>query len=233
MNCKTARAMFSARLDGGLSYEEVRGFQDHLARCAGCAGEYAGLERTVRLVRSLPEVPAPSDFVQGVVRAARQAQPGNAVDRSSAAVWRERLRGFLEGFAWIGSPRFAAAALALGLVVGMTGSMLIFRPRSASIVESFSPGAALTQSSQPAPSSATPVASTPPAGTDETAPPSGPFDELVQEMLRRAGTTEEAVEDSVPDLDWGISPDAAAVGRQVHAGPGSGATRDGRVTRVF
>jgi predicted anti-sigma-YlaC factor YlaD len=228
MNCKATRELFSLRLDGALSFQEVRSFQDHLAQCTACSEEFVGFERTVGLVRSLPEVAPPAEFVQNVLRAARQAKAPSA---PMAPAWRERLSGIFETLVAAASPRAAVAALALGLIVGVGGSMVLFQSRAPRIETAAT--AADPSPVQTLPVSSLARSSSPATATTTTSPPSGQFEDLVQEMLRRAGTTEEVVEDSLPELEWGVSPDAGGMGRQVNAGSGSGSGRDGRVTRVF
>lgn len=238
MNCKTARLGFSLRLDGGLSYEETRAFQDHLRCCPACTREYAAFQRTVDFVRSLPEVPAPPTFVQDVVRAARMAQSADkpALPRVS---WLQQMGDRLGGFAWIGSPRFAVAAASLGLILGVGGSMLLFRaPASTAERGERAPATNLARAiGEPSiEGSAGSLNPSERSTAGATAPPSGPFEDLVQQMLVRAETSQDAAAvDSLPqqELDWGLSPDAGSMGRQVNAPKSSGQARAGRVSRVF
>jgi hypothetical protein len=218
-----------------MSYEETRAFQEHLAQCTECSKEYAAFERTVGLLRALPEVPAPASFVQDVVRAARRAQAGELP--AARTSWRERMAERFGGFAWIGTPRFAVAAAALGLILGVGGSMLLTRQPATPVVTAersmiSSPDAGTGEPVGPPDGSPTSIG----APVAETAaPPSGPFEDLVQQMLLRAEATQEAAVDSLPqqELDWGTSPGAGSMGRQVNTGETSVPAGSGRVTKVF
>jgi hypothetical protein len=71
----------------------------------------------------------------------------------------------------------------------------------------------------------------------EPAAPSGPFEDLVQEMLRRAEleNTEAKETENVPDLEWGPPLDTDIEGRRVGTSPETWRERDGRsrVTVAF
>ncbi len=89
----------STLVDGQLAAAERSAAQAHLAACAACAQRLAELEAVVRLLRALPEVEPPREFVLGRRRLA--AEP--------------RVRQLA---AWYGASRaFAAAAAALFLVL--------------------------------------------------------------------------------------------------------------------
>jgi anti-sigma factor RsiW len=234
MNCKTARGLFSLRLDEGLSYEEQRALTHHLDRCPGCAGELRKLERTVGLVRGLPEILPPDMFVQDVLRAARQVKGGAAI--ASSPSFGERLRDFVSGLEWLRSPRFAPAALALGLVVGVTASVLILHPHPAVEIAQQLP-ASSPKTTGPAVAVAPTAA--PIVGPASIPVASGPFEELVAQMKDRLeADTPGVAEDTTGSMNfqWGPTRDGAGIGQQVGAGPSSptsGNRRGGRVYVVF
>ena len=122
MNCKAARSLFSLQIDKYLSYEEERKLMQHLEQCTNCAAEYKAVQRTVGLVRDLPEIAPSETFVQDVLLAARKARQTAATPPSPGI--RERIRAFFASPSWAGSPLVAPAALVLGLAVGLSGTML-------------------------------------------------------------------------------------------------------------
>ncbi|MDM7915300.1 MAG: zf-HC2 domain-containing protein, partial [Candidatus Eisenbacteria bacterium] len=123
MNCKCARNLFSPRLDGQLDYREQHRLSEHLESCATCAAEFRKFERTVGLVRTLPEEQAPPEFLHDVLERVREARRV-PVPVEEPGLW-ERLRAGLVTLGW--SPRVAVAALSFGLVVGIGGSVLLLR----------------------------------------------------------------------------------------------------------
>lgn len=228
MNCKTARGLFSLRLDDGLSYEEQRRMTQHLDSCPRCMGEYHDLERTVGLLHDLPQIAAPSAFVQDVLRAARNL--GSEEDALSTApgVW-DRMRGWISSRVLEPTPRWALAAATLGLIVGVSGSMMIFHrspvPVAAERVESVSAPQASVESTNT------------PAAVSPSEMPSGPFEDLVQEMLGRVESTPtgEADSSSTPNPEWGAGWDPGVHGQAVGYGPTAprGRAREGSVSIVF
>ena len=223
MNCRTARSLFSLHLDRYLSYEEERNLMQHLGQCTTCAAEYKGVEQTVRWVRDLPGMPASETFLQDVIVAAREAR--RVAGNPPAPRLRGRLREVFAWPSWFGSPLVAPAALALGLAVGLGGTMLVSHgpaegPSAVQVVATSGDLAAEDDEVIEAP------------------PPSGPFEDLVQEMLRRAelektGPEEGEVLDE--DLKWGPPVDAEVQGRQVGTSTESWRDRDAgrRVTVAF
>jgi anti-sigma factor RsiW len=228
MNCKIARGLFSLRLDDGLSYEEQRRLSQHLDSCSNCMEEYRGLERTVGLLHSLPEIEASGTFLQDVLRAARQTQ-GEGLPASSAPGLWERFRGWASSAVLDPAPRWAVAALALGLVVGISGSILVFHGARA-------PEVAQQVQSLAIPHPETSVTAEP-AQVSPSSMPSGPFEDLVQEMLRRtesgsAGATDSS---STTSPEWGAGWDPAVHGQTVGQEPATtrGRGREGSVYIVF
>lgn len=212
MNCKTARSLFSLRIDDGLSYEEQRRLAEHLDGCPGCAKELRSLEKTVDLLHSLPQVTAPDTFLQDVLLAARQAQAeAPAVTRSPGIL--ERVRGWLPSVVFEPAPRWAVAALTLGLIVGISGSMILFRGpaplKTAQRVETAVAPQPVAEAAQE-PAAATPAPM-----------PSGPFEDLVHEMLQRVESAPSGNVDStaVSGPEWGAGWDPAVRGQTVGFGP--------------
>ena len=131
MNCKQARGLFSARVDGELSSLEERELREHLSECEqGCAERWVSFEATVRLVHSLPAVEPDPDFVGQVLDRVRGYEAGfvrpPVVARPS---WRERLRGFWgETFALPMPARLASVGV-LGIALGfLLASGVDWRP---------------------------------------------------------------------------------------------------------
>lgn len=60
--------LLSALVDGELGPDERRGVDEHLAGCDSCRHEVAALERARELLRSLPELDPPVDFIEAIVR---------------------------------------------------------------------------------------------------------------------------------------------------------------------
>lgn len=228
MNCKTARGLFSLRLDEELSYEEQRRLTQHLESCPGCMGEYSGLERTVGFLHDLPTIEAPGTFLQDVLRAARNLDGADAGPARAPGVW-ERIRGWVSSGVGEPAPRWALAALSLGLVVGVSGSMMIFHRTQAPVT------AARTESVSAPQASAEALAL--PAAVSSSEMPSGPFEDLVQEMLRRAESTPSGAVDSssTPNPEWGAGWDPGVRGQSVGYGPTvpTGRPREGSVSIVF
>lgn len=223
MKCRKARNLLSQNLDGRLSFEEERQLRQHMESCAACAAEYKGLRTTVDLVRALPQFKPQERFVEDLLERVRGLDE-QGVAASGPSLW-ERIQTRLFPPGWSLSPQFAAAAVVVGLVVGIGGMMIIYQ----------SPGGAARGGSSPA--IATTAGST--DGREGVAPaPAREFEDLVDEMLRRAEATQaEELEgpEGPPSLDWGSAYDADAMGRQV----GSGSQRETdrsdkeRVTVVF
>jgi hypothetical protein len=132
MNCSEARSLFSARVDFELTGPESLEHDRHLGNCSQCDHEWRSFQLTVRMVRTLPAESASVSFVGQVLDKVRayEAQPVpeylDPADRPAprdpsparAPQWKERLRGIL-GPLKNPVPAFAAASLALGVLVGI------------------------------------------------------------------------------------------------------------------
>jgi hypothetical protein len=126
MTCTETRDLFSALADDALTPTERAALDAHLAGCAECRRELAGLLRTMKLVRAMDPARAPAGFVDRVLAA---AQP---------APWPTRLARRL-GRPWPTVPLGAAALLLIG---GL--AVLLFRgsleQRRAAQIETPAPG---------------------------------------------------------------------------------------------
>jgi len=71
MTCDDVRDRLSDRIDGALDPAAEAEVTSHLAACAACQRELAGLERTVTGLRALGDVHAPAGFVDRVLARAR------------------------------------------------------------------------------------------------------------------------------------------------------------------
>jgi len=107
IECRNARELMPAAVDGELTGRERAGFETHVERCQACAAELARSRRLADLLGALPnEVGIPDGFEQAVLSKARAALHGGAR--------RPRLGG------WVGwSMSGIAAAAALLLAVGL------------------------------------------------------------------------------------------------------------------
>lgn len=220
MNCRTARKLFSLRIDKGLSYEKESKLIEHLEACPECASEYEGFEQAVAMVRELPDIPPSETFLEDVMQSVREAK---AAETSPPPVGlRERLSEWFGGFAWSRSPVFAPAALILGLAVGLSGAMIVFNSSTEAPTFAGEPA----QSSGPVAG----MASDSDINDIDTPAPSGRFEELVQDMLRRAETTEseDTEAQTVPDLEWGPPLQEEYLGRQVGTSTEDRRERDSR-----
>lgn len=232
MNCRNARGLFSPSLDAALSYEERRRLDNHLKDCPACRGEYAKLRQTVAWVRDLPEIRGDEGFVERVLAAARSAETGRPAPVREPGYW-EKVKAGISALEWSLSPRVAAGALALGLMVGVAGSMLILRGPDSR--EATAPVAEVNRTLPAAPGAGDPAgASSPVAET----PVPGSIGDLVDQMVRRMEADASAGGDSVAagDPEWaptrGPSAGGRVVGSEVPA-QGQSQERGGRVYIVF
>jgi hypothetical protein len=93
-------------LEGDLPLSERALVDAHLDQCESCAAELSGLQKTVSLLRSLPDPEPPAGLSQAVIRRLREGegQPG----------FRDRVQRFLSDLA---SMRIAAPATAAAVLV--------------------------------------------------------------------------------------------------------------------
>jgi hypothetical protein len=110
MTCIETRDLFSALADDALTPNERAALDAHLAGCAECRRELAGLLRTVKLVRAMDPGQAPPGFVDRVLAAAQPAPSQRRATRD------RRLRPW---------PMLPLSAAALLLIGGL--AVLLFR----------------------------------------------------------------------------------------------------------
>ena len=87
MTCTETRDLFSALADDALTPAERAALDAHLAGCADCRRELAGLLRTVKLVRAIDPARAPAGFVDRVRAAARPEPAPKRLARRLLAPW--------------------------------------------------------------------------------------------------------------------------------------------------
>lgn len=123
MNCREARGLFSARIDGELRPGEVSHLDFHLLRCPECAAGWKSMTLTVRFVRGLPPDPMDTAFVGRVLDRVRGHEIEQRQIRVSLA---ERLwvsaSGFLSVRAW---PRRIPVPLGAAFAVGIAAGYLV------------------------------------------------------------------------------------------------------------
>jgi anti-sigma factor RsiW len=149
MTCTETRDLFSALADDALTPAERAALDAHLAGCAECRRELAGLLRTVKLVRAIDPERAPAGFVDRVLAAARPERRPKRLARRLLASW----------------PKLPLGAAALFLVAGL--AVLLFRGSSEQ------QQAARYQAPTPAPAAQAPTRETAPS-TGPPAPTAAP-----------------------------------------------------------
>lgn len=134
--------LLSAYLDGQLSAEERTRLEARLATDPTLRAELEALRRTVALVRDLPTVAVPRNFI--LPQSAATITSADSV----ATTTRRRVRRVRPRRAWVAPLLTAATALAsLLFVVTLAGDLLLFAPqRMASAPEAEAPQMALEPS---------------------------------------------------------------------------------------
>jgi hypothetical protein len=70
MNCREYRSQFSAYLDGDLSAEERHSLEVHLKECLPCYRQWSSFQRSVGLLRKLPDLEPPEHLTTRVIATA-------------------------------------------------------------------------------------------------------------------------------------------------------------------
>lgn len=78
MDCKTARAQFSAYLDGAVSGLSMQAIASHLAACTGCSEEFTATLEAQRLLSVLGPAKVPADLALRIRVAVSQEQTHQA-----------------------------------------------------------------------------------------------------------------------------------------------------------
>jgi hypothetical protein len=121
MNCQSARDVFPALLDARTPATDHLEARAHLAGCPECQREFAGLNRTIQELDTLP-VPAPSPRLRQGFYALLEEEKHSAASILAAEERRRESLGWRRPD-WIGwrlilAPLAAAALLVLGFVSG-------------------------------------------------------------------------------------------------------------------
>lgn len=113
MNCKTARSLFDDHVDGALGAARERELAAHVAGCAACREELAGLERAVEVLALGDVGPASREHVAAVMAAVRSAP------REEPPVNEERRERRVLPWWWLLVSHAAAAAIVAAIVWGL------------------------------------------------------------------------------------------------------------------
>ena len=113
MNCKTARSLFDDHVDGALGAARERELAAHVATCAACRDELAGLERAVEVLALGDVGKAPREHVAAVMAAVRSAP------REEPPVNEERRERRVLPWWWLLVSHAAAAAIVAAIVWGL------------------------------------------------------------------------------------------------------------------
>jgi hypothetical protein len=113
MNCAEINKLFSPYLDGRVGGSEMRAVTRHVEQCAGCAREFAAMQRTQQLLASLghkkPQAPADLALKLRV-----------AISREAAQARRPRFEGMMVRLS------NALNAFMVPATAGMVSAVLIF-----------------------------------------------------------------------------------------------------------
>jgi hypothetical protein len=116
MKCAEIQNLFSPYLDGRVSGAEMRSLTRHMEQCAGCAREYAAIQRTQQLLASMGPKKAPADLA---------LQLRLAISREAAQTRRRRYEGAmmrlenaLNAFMVPATAGLVSAVLIFGLLLG-------------------------------------------------------------------------------------------------------------------
>lgn len=197
MNCKQARNLFSARLDGELAAAELRELELHFASCPeGCAERWRAFQATVELVHDLPEPEPDPAFVGRVLDQVRAYEAGRLV--LSPARRRpsllQRLQSAWGGFA-LPVPLRIAGAAALGVAAGL----IVASSLDLGFVSGSAPVA------NRAAVATAPAGGASVGGSPDAAHPVRPFGDLIEGLAAREGTaaaTDTAADDPLSRAVW-------------------------------
>ncbi|MBU4200511.1 MAG: zf-HC2 domain-containing protein [Verrucomicrobia bacterium] len=81
MNCNQYQEWVSAEIDGRLDQRQAQLLREHLAACPACRQVKADLERTIALIRTLPNIEPPPDLLDSIHQRL-------AVEPETRRVWR-------------------------------------------------------------------------------------------------------------------------------------------------
>jgi hypothetical protein len=116
LKCTEIKSLFSPYLDGRVSGTEMRTLTQHVERCAGCAREFAALQRSQQLLSALGPKKAPADLALKLRL---------AISREAAQTRRPRFEGLLvrlenalNAFMVPATAGLVSAVLFFGLLLG-------------------------------------------------------------------------------------------------------------------
>src|ERR1700690_2012741 len=116
MDCAQTRSLFSLYLDGRTSGSEMHALTRHLEQCAGCAREYAAMQRSQQLLANLGPRKAPPDLALKLrVAISREAALKR---RSRYEGVQVRLQNALNAFLVPATAGLVSAILFFGLLLG-------------------------------------------------------------------------------------------------------------------
>jgi len=64
MNCKKIKKLLQLYIDNTLTFGEKQIVEKHLEKCSACRAELKSLSSAIQIIKSLPEVSAPTDFTK-------------------------------------------------------------------------------------------------------------------------------------------------------------------------
>ena len=67
VECKKIKELLQLYIDNDLTPYEKGAVEGHLKECLTCRTELNGLSSTVKLIKSLPEISPPPDFMEKVM----------------------------------------------------------------------------------------------------------------------------------------------------------------------
>jgi hypothetical protein len=116
MSCNRARALFSAYLDGVVPGRQMQAVSQHLRECAECRAEYAGWQRTQRLVSSLGRKPAPPELALRLRVAISQAATQAPQHRLQGLL--VRMQNVANAFMLPATAGLVSAVIFFGVLIG-------------------------------------------------------------------------------------------------------------------
>src|SRR5271166_2187368 len=144
MKCTEIRKSFSPYLDGRVSGSEMRALTRHVEQCAGCAREYAAMQRTQQLLASLGRKKAPADL--GLKLRVAISREAAQTRRRRFEVVVVRLENALNAFMVPATAGLVSAVLTFGLLLGFFALPAELRASSGDVPLMFYTGPQLQQS---------------------------------------------------------------------------------------
>src|SRR5579864_3247143 len=116
MDCKQARSMFSAYLDGAVSGHEMHAVSGHLQGCGDCHSSYLSLQKTQALLSSLKSHKAPSDLPLRLKLAIQQEKARSP--RHLLQNLRLRIEHSINSFMLPATAGLVSAVIMFGVLIG-------------------------------------------------------------------------------------------------------------------